>query len=63
MAGWGGFPLVGTREHIVDQLQKLSDAGLDGIALSWLDYYAGIERWNRTILPLMEQAGLRHAFR
>jgi len=31
--------------------------------LSWLDYYAGIERWNRTILPLMEQAGLRSAFK
>src|SRR5262249_16930788 len=28
IAGWGGFPLIGTKEQIVDGLQALSRAGL-----------------------------------
>ena len=35
VAGWGGYPLVGTAEQIVDELGRLSRAGLDGIVLSW----------------------------
>ena len=59
--GWGGYPLVGTADHIVDQLGKLSAIGFDGILISWVDYSAGLERWNREVMPLLEQAGLRLA--
>jgi alkanesulfonate monooxygenase SsuD/methylene tetrahydromethanopterin reductase-like flavin-dependent oxidoreductase (luciferase family) len=62
-AGWGGFPLVGTRADIVEKLVALSEAGLDGVALCWLDYYAGLARWNREILPMIEQVGLRKPVR
>ncbi len=62
-AGWGGYPLVGTADHIVDQLDKLSEIGFDGILLSWVDYSAGLERWNREVMPLLEQAGLRRPAR
>ena len=58
-AGWGGYPLVGTADHMVDQLQKLSAIGFDGILLSWVDYLAGLERFNRQVMPRLEQAGLR----
>ena len=58
-AGWGGYPLVGTADHIVDQLGKLSDIGFDGILLSWVDYRAGLDRWNYQVMPMLEQAGLR----
>lgn len=58
-AGWGGYPLVGTPEHIVDHLAALSGIGFDGILLSWVDYKAGLERWNREVMPLLVQAGLR----
>ena len=58
-AGWGGYPLVGTADHMVDQLQKLSAIGFDGILLSWVDYLAGLERFNREVMPRLEQAGLR----
>ena len=61
-AGWGGYPLVGTPEQIVDKLQKLSKAGVDGILLTWLDYADGLSVWTRDVLPLMEQAGLRRPF-
>jgi FMNH2-dependent dimethyl sulfone monooxygenase len=57
--GWGGYPLVGTADHMVDELGKLSDIGFDGILLSWVDYLAGLERWNREVMPKLEQADLR----
>ena len=60
-AGWGGYPLVGTANHMADQLGKLSAIGFDGILLSWVDYLAGLERFNREVMPLLEQSGLRQA--
>jgi alkanesulfonate monooxygenase SsuD/methylene tetrahydromethanopterin reductase-like flavin-dependent oxidoreductase (luciferase family) len=60
-AGWGGYPLVGTAGHIADQLGKLSAIGFDGILLSWVDYLAGLERWNSEVMPLLQQAGLRRS--
>ena len=35
VSGWGGFPLIGTKEQIVDGLMTLSQIGLDGVLLSW----------------------------
>ncbi|WP_340265340.1 LLM class flavin-dependent oxidoreductase [Sphingobium mellinum] len=61
-AGWGGYPLVGTPERIVDTIQTLSDIGLDGISLTWVDYTDGIERWEKGVMPLLEQSGLRKSF-
>ncbi len=62
-AGWAGVPLVGTPEMIVEQFEKYSDIGLDGIALTWLDYKSGIKDFVSGVLPLMEKAGLREAYR
>lgn len=58
-AGYGGFPLVGTPERICDRLTMLSDAGLDGVLLTWIDFGEGARSFNRDVLPLMEQSGLR----
>jgi dimethylsulfone monooxygenase len=61
VAGWGGIPLVGTPEMIVDNLVALNNAGVNGIGLGWVDYQAGVEQFNEQILPLMVSAGLRQA--
>jgi len=61
-AGAGGFPLIGTAEHIAERLHELSDAGVDGVLLSWVDYDDGIERFNRDVLPLLEKSGVRQPF-
>ena len=37
-AGHGGYPLVGTPDHIADELEKLSHTGLSGLTLSFVDY-------------------------
>ncbi len=59
IAGWGGCPLVGTKEQIVDGLKNLSDVGLDGTLLSWPRYIEGMEQFQRETYPLVVQAGLR----
>ena len=59
IAGWGGHPLIGTREQIVDGLSALSRMGLDGVLLSWPRYEEGMREFRDVTLPLVKQAGLR----
>lgn len=59
IAGHGGYPLIGTPEMIVEDMQGLSGMGVDGLLISWLDYIPECEQWIKEILPLMQQAGLR----
>jgi threonine dehydrogenase-like Zn-dependent dehydrogenase len=55
VAGWGGYPLVGTAEQIVDELAIMADLGFDGWMLSWVDYEAELRQWIDEIMPLLEQ--------
>ena len=59
IAGYGAIPLVGTAEQIIDGMLAFSNAGLDGITLSWVNYEEGLTQFNETLLPMMKQAGLR----
>lgn len=59
IAGWGGYPLVGTPEQVVAQMQELSACGVEGLILAWLDYHEEMAFFGERVLPLMEQAGLR----
>ena len=59
IAGWGGATLAGTPEMIVDGLIELANAGIDGVVLSWVDYEAELQEFATSVLPLIEQAGLR----
>jgi FMNH2-dependent dimethyl sulfone monooxygenase len=57
--GWGGHPLIGTKEQIVDKLLDLSKMGIDGVVLSWPRYEAGMREFRDVTMPLVKQAGLR----
>lgn len=58
-AGFAGYPLVGDADHIAKLFTDLSDAGVDGYLLTWLDYEGGLARFGREVLPRLEKAGLR----
>ena len=58
-AGWNGYPLVGTKEQVAQALWDLSEAGLDGCLLGWVDFEAGMRQFQRDTLPLLKQLGLR----
>jgi alkanesulfonate monooxygenase SsuD/methylene tetrahydromethanopterin reductase-like flavin-dependent oxidoreductase (luciferase family) len=62
-AGFGGYPLVGAPDRIVERIERLSSMGVDGILLSFVDYLTETRQWIDDVLPLMEQAGLRKRFR
>ncbi len=59
MAGWGAFPLVGTKEQVVDGLAALASTGIDGALLNWPLYEEGMLTFQRETLPLLKQTELR----
>jgi len=59
IAGWGGYPLVGTPEQVVEQMQAVHALGIEGFILSWLDYRQELEYFGERVMPLLRQAGLR----
>lgn len=59
MAGFYALPLVGTAEQIVSRMKEISDTGIDGLAISWVDYEQGLAQYKDKLLPLMIEAGLR----
>ena len=61
IAGWGGVPLVGTPEQIVNRFGELHDIGIDGVALTRVNYREGIDQFNEQVLPLLVEAGFRGA--
>jgi alkanesulfonate monooxygenase SsuD/methylene tetrahydromethanopterin reductase-like flavin-dependent oxidoreductase (luciferase family) len=59
IAGWGGYPIVGTKEQVVDSLLTLSKAGFDGVILSWAKFVEQMREFQQVTYPLVVQAGLR----
>ena len=59
MSGFFGLPLVGTPAQIVEKMTAASEAGIDGLALSWIDYHEGVAQYEATLRPMLIEAGLR----
>lgn len=57
----GNKVVVGTPEMLVEEFQRLSDAGMDGSTLTWHEYPQGLDHFISDVLPLMAEAGLRSA--
>lgn len=57
-AGAGGSGLVGTAGDIAARLDELSEAGLDGVLLTWVDFADGLRRFQE-VMPLLETRGMR----
>jgi dimethylsulfone monooxygenase len=54
----GGIPLIGTPEQVAEQMIALSDAGFDGLALGFFDYYDELGAFGENVLPLLREAGV-----
>ena len=58
-AGGGSYQLVGTPRMIAEKMLSMSRVGLEGAALCFVNYKRELPGFIRTVLPLLEEAGLR----
>ncbi len=60
-AGAGTYPLVGTPRFIADEMIRMADAGFVGTTVSFVNFADELPYFLASVLPLLEQAGLRSA--
>ncbi|MEQ3549772.1 LLM class flavin-dependent oxidoreductase [Pseudonocardia nematodicida] len=56
---FGAYTIVGTPEQVASQLVDLSRAGIDGVALAFLDYLEELTHFDENVMPLLREAGIR----
>ena len=59
--GMGGLPLVGDPDHVAGRMATLVDAGLKGIAISFVNYLDELPYFAAEVLPRLQRMGLREA--
>jgi dimethylsulfone monooxygenase len=57
--GMGGYPLVGDPDQIAGELADLSNAGLRGIAISFVNYLDELPYFTAEVIPRLRKLGLR----
>ncbi|WP_312030402.1 LLM class flavin-dependent oxidoreductase [Actinomycetospora sp. TBRC 11914] len=55
----GHLQIVGGPEKVAESLERLHDAGFDGVQLGFYDYSPDLEQFVDAVLPLLEKRGLR----
>jgi dimethylsulfone monooxygenase len=55
----GGYPFVGTPDHIAEELATISQAGVRGIGLSFVNFLDEVPYFVDEVLPRLERAGVR----
>lgn len=60
IAGWAGYPVVGTPEQVTEELGRLNEAGMEGMIMGLIDYNEEMKYFDAEVMPLLKQAGLRH---
>jgi alkanesulfonate monooxygenase SsuD/methylene tetrahydromethanopterin reductase-like flavin-dependent oxidoreductase (luciferase family) len=59
MAGVGTYPLIGSYDQVAAALHRISEAGLDGMAVGLVNYIDEFPTLRDEILPRLERLGLR----
>ena len=55
----GGESVIGSPEQVVEAMQRYSDLGMDGLALTFHEYPDAVEYFISDVHPLLIDAGLR----
>lgn len=63
ISGGGTYPVVGSYDEVAATMKRLSDAGLNGMALASVNYEREMPRIRDELLPRLERLGLRQPVR
>src|ERR1700759_4432493 len=55
----GGYPFVGTPDKVAEELATISEAGVRGIGLSFVNFLNEVPYFCDEVLPRLERAGVR----
>jgi dimethylsulfone monooxygenase len=55
----GGYPFVGTPDKVAEELATISQAGVRGIGLSFINYLNEVPYFCDEVLPRLQRAGVR----
>jgi len=55
----GGYPFVGTPDRVAEELTIISQAGVRGIGLSFVNFLAEVPYFCDEVLPRLQRAGVR----
>jgi alkanesulfonate monooxygenase SsuD/methylene tetrahydromethanopterin reductase-like flavin-dependent oxidoreductase (luciferase family) len=61
VAGWAGYPLVGTPETVAERMRLLPEIGVDGTLLVFARYRQDLRRFIDEVMPRLREIGLRQA--
>ena len=59
LAAAGTYPFVGGYDEVADMFRRLSEGGMDGIAIGLVNYIDDMPALRDEILPRLERLGLR----
>jgi len=59
ISGLGTYPVVGSYDDAAETFKRMSDAGLDGMALGLVNYITEFPHLRDGLLPRMERLGIR----
>ncbi|MPZ56606.1 MAG: LLM class flavin-dependent oxidoreductase [Rhizobiales bacterium] len=59
ISGIGTFPIIGSPDRVAEKLKRMSDSGLDGMAVGLINYVNEIPFIRDELLPRMARLGLR----
>jgi dimethylsulfone monooxygenase len=57
--GHGGFPIIGSPDDVASELAKISEAGFDGYAFSFVNFVDELPYFAAEVLPRLERLGVR----
>ena len=55
----GGYPFVGTPDRVADELAAISEAGMRGIAVSFVNFLDEVPYFVAEVLPRLVRLGIR----
>jgi alkanesulfonate monooxygenase SsuD/methylene tetrahydromethanopterin reductase-like flavin-dependent oxidoreductase (luciferase family) len=59
ISGLATYPLVGSYDEVASMLGRISDAGIDGMALGLVNYITELPHLTEGVVPRLERMGLR----
>ena len=60
ISGLATYPLVGSYDEVAAMLRRISDAGIDGMALGLVNYITELPHLTDGVVPRLERMGLRN---